>query len=276
MRPKNGLKIFGRRDAELWANRIVDGDYWPEKVFPYWVFSSIAADLEMNRGLGPISKISNKLKVSQPDFVTVRPGVDELRYIGLREDDVGEFCRETPPTLIGKAVPIFGWYDDYADCIHPQYTILRKGSGLSGGDLVFPGGHTSNLLDFTSWREFKEESVGFDLGDSWWFVEEDDVIESRHPLLIDQVLLTDSGDLRRYLIDVYSFQINFGGIANDRFDMESEEFKQHVNPLSWDEGDFWNFFDIGSGFDKLVRVDIWEMMSLIDRLALRSIKNSVW
>ncbi|GAG25753.1 unnamed protein product, partial [marine sediment metagenome] len=105
---KPGLNIS---DARYWAKQIASGSVWPEKLFPRWVFLSIAADLFFSHPFEENGPLYRRFQPGQRKKLIIRPSESELKEVDLRQEDVNKFLNETPPALIGKAIPVLGWFD---------------------------------------------------------------------------------------------------------------------------------------------------------------------
>jgi len=278
VRSTQGEFGFNNNDAKYWAKKIVEGDDYPEKIFPHWVFLSIVADLSFSDPLEGQRDSYRRFRVGQPKTVSIRPDETELKDAGFSQSDVDNFLSETPPTLVGKAVPIFGWFDEYGFRVNPEFTLLRKDGGLLEEKLVFPGGHASSPLELTSWRKFQEGVDFIDFGDCWWPITGKDVMAARHPLSIDQVSFTEDSKLEHRWIDVFSFEVRLGGLCGERLELPVEEYEKDFKSYYLDDPgkNDWEMQILNSDPASPIDQEAWQIMMPAEKIALKAVMNRDW
>lgn len=192
---------LGWLDSRYWAEKIADGYPLTDKLFPHWVFTSILVGFE----------IGNYYRNGRPKFISDAPNEQELAKRSLTVQDIENYKARTPPTLVGTAVPLIGNVrGGYMDL--PEFTLLRRRLGsVAGGTLSFPGGGARSIFEFTAFRELDEEMniVSGKLMPEHTRSSASLDTTTNFLGIVDQVLLTNDGKLKRFLNYVFGFEIGF-------------------------------------------------------------------
>lgn len=275
---------FGKGDASYWARKIADGDSVAERFLPHWVFLSIVAGVTFDYPFIYHTRDNYRRRFwpEPPRLYRLRPSDSELGQSGLTQKDLMLFSETSSPSLIGKAIPIFGWYDWYNCRVQTRFTLLRESTGLGKGLLTLPGGHAKHLLDFAAWRELQEEEDLAEFkefeGGYWWIRQEEDVISVTHAAVIDQILIDPQQQLKHFMINVFSFDLRLGGLAGELMGKQTDEILKHHVPSHRDnqgKNDF-RLYPFDRKRKELQQDLVRGKLGPVEELAIESIRNQIY
>lgn len=251
-------------DIPYWTRRFDEGDPMVEKLFGREVFLLLATRFTYGR----------KADSTLPQKFIVRPSYQEFADWGYSKSDILK-AEQMVPTLIGKTAVFTGITDEYSGFMEEQLTFIRRGSGLSNGKFVVPGGHSEGLLDVASVRELLEE-----IDRVWLKTENDlfgaDILNEKklryigYSQVIDQILITPAG-LKRYLIDVFRIDLKMRqSIEYYFYTTQPKKYADGMLANSGDDKAMWQVVGIDHNAKQFYDSSLWPQITPIDRIILEN------